>query len=1673
VRDLHCFRLLVEKRWDHPDLAELLAGLARRSSRQRAPFLGPLLDLMWSEEPAAKALVALALACMGDADGHLVVEAVVDALGDDGSREAAMRALRGIATRQPPRWIHALFHTNEAVRLLAVAEPPPDDARTFELYALADPTLRARILARTSRTMRAGPEGIGAVLEFAVSKTIDETLARSLLTDTAGVLAWFERSRRRAGPSVTAMSDWRVRPSRFDPDLVLAERDDLDVLLDLFWEDPAGDVMFLALAGEADLTTRAILSVLAVGWRRKKLSTRALTLLFALDPSMISWTFLPEAVRHEAVVETLARAHPLRKTLPAAIQPLLFHPLCLHPDGGADLRVLAALMTVTNTGDAVRQLAQWIGNDNVIAAIEARPQDASALFQLPDSDELYKKDLYYKLSGPASEGMIWAFVRQAPEHTLGFLAHVDAVWLEAALADLVNQELPASRARRLSELAAKRLDGHLLNDLFARWHPRLPASEEDARVQLGFALLFATARVLEPERFIQAVTHIARTLPVVLGVIDENPTFPYGKEVALAHAVRTSPDPFVRRWAELRIRAPEPPPPVALPPTDEALARAIVMCKRSELPKLVESFLQGGRMGLAAALGRRTDNPAPHAMVCAALLASTDPAPYVDAELVRWGEDEDGKLLHAIETILCERIAYKRVRLSLIGHAVLWRFELHGSAFLEHALEAWGDLATVVRGIMGLRWPLSRRVTMQALADAIAVLGARDKDRATKLVGADLVDALIVALGSGLAPWAADALLSVWRFAPRLLPPVEARVQAVLVDADEATRDKLGAWIAMVGVPARPAAPPHPTEADDVTLTRVRASRDAGELGRFCTDPRAFVVQEATLRLIELGEEGRGELARILEDATDDTRTGPIVESVGLWDDGPALERVRAIGRDATRPAPIRFGVAISLLERGDSSPLSWKHVIVECVLAASSLTWFRPEHWTKLTTRLGFDPTELALEITTSSQPHAYLAAVLHLVAHGEGDDALAALRAFLDAGTERMGSLRRNVAYHLHARGDFHAFPLVVEQELEASKGTSTLLVGAAPELVRGTTLSFLAAGNGLAKEASLLFHLAPSGVDFLTKDEAYETILLHCASDPIRQRAALAIRSGLRHLRKLMHVAETFAWGARIGQELLGKLYRVQMTGGKSLGHTFLKETRIHVTPLPILRGDKHGREIVEALILHELGHHMYHRGADGRAAWAEAQKEGIHMLLNLVADEHLERNLRALDSSFGDRLKRLASYAFQHSEREVGVRALLGHLGGHAAGVLTKTHLRVARHPDRVIVENGEVLFAMEGEEMAFARFMRALRMGLGNRHGDPIVEQGLALFDGSFRHKTMPELLEIARKLRDIFGWQVQLCNSIGPHETLEGEPQASEDIIWGEGITQEEVDRMVERVLDPKHRDGPPPPEGSPNRPTINISPKNDFDRITLIERVPYDPATHRDYAQRVARPALVMRRYLEELGLHHVPQPMRLRGSRLDKSRILPLVIRNEPRVLLQRELQTRTDLFIGIVIDCSGSMASRDNMERARQFGMLLAEACAGLTGVDLRVFGFTDKVIYDCGTAQRCSAYALKASGGNNDAAALFHAANVARASRRRAKLLVMISDGLPTECTVAALRELVQTLTRRWYMVCAQVAVQPLAEVCFPHYVVCNDPTVEQTVMRFGQVVMNLVRKTIAK
>ena len=113
---------------------------------------------------------------------------------------------------------------------------------------------------------------------------------------------------------------------------------------------------------------------------------------------------------------------------------------------------------------------------------------------------------------------------------------------------------------------------------------------------------------------------------------------------------------------------------------------------------------------------------------------------------------------------------------------------------------------------------------------------------------------------------------------------------------------------------------------------------------------------------------------------------------------------------------------------------------------------------------------------------------------------------------------------------------------------------------------------------------------------------------------------------------------------------------------------------------------------------------------------------------------------------------------------------------------------------------------------------------------------------------------------------------------------------------------------------------------------------MRTIVKAPRDPADHARYASRVAFAARQRRRFLEALGVTLEPARFRLRGRRFDAARALAVVTRGDPRMLVAREPRIRTDLYLGVIIDCSGSMQTRDNIEKARLFGIRLAEAAKG---------------------------------------------------------------------------------------------------------------------------------------
>ena len=627
-------------------------------------------------------------------------------------------------------------------------------------------------------------------------------------------------------------------------------------------------------------------------------------------------------------------------------------------------------------------------------------------------------------------------------------------------------------------------------------------------------------------------------------------------------------------------------------------------------------------------------------------------------------------------------------------------------------------------------------------------------------------------------------------------------------------------------------------------------------------------------------------------------------------------------------------------------------------------------------------------------------------------------------------------------------------------------------APQATRihRTRLESLLLQGDARLERGVLDRLAAHEFDSETSAWLLGQILEGSVDEQNRKRAISLIRPDpFSRARTIRSLAEIAAWGIERGRELTGKSFRFRLygTGAGEVGMTFLRGRVIHFNPLPLLRGETDGRRIVEAIILHEIGHHRYNNGPEWDDIAETVAKENLHSLLNLVQDEHLERNLRSIDPEWGDSLKILAAWAFQRTNREMEVKELLALLGPHAFPILVRAGLEPARERNKVAINSGRLLREMEAHGSSFSRFLRALRMGLGNRSGDPKVAEALALFGRSFRDAKAKDLLHIARELRRIFG----LDSAAGDSFSLHGAAAADADELAERlpGITDDELTAEIDSLRQGSSRPATREKNKSPAT-TINRGQSTDFAEINEVITLDFDRAEFTKLAQGVAGWSRRLRRFLQSLGLSRVTIRRRASGTAIDRAALQRAIVGGDPRVLLSRRTVRTADLFLGVVIDCSGSMGSAGNMDRAQLFAALIAESARGLDGIDARFFGFTDAVIFDAGTAARCAVAALEPQGGNNDAAALWYVSRLAMSSRRSARLLVMISDGIPTECSVESLRVLVKKLTASG-IACAQVAVQPITDVCFPDYVLVDDENLSDAVGRFGRIIVKLVRKVI--
>lgn len=1685
MRDLLLFARLWEGADDPASVVASLHELAQRPIARRVPWFAALAPALAHREPRLR---AAALHALRGADGRMALAAFVAGLDDDdgGVREAAVSALRELIPRDPLRWAHVVFHPRADVRRAALAIGEGEAPSELCFYLLADPACRDLLApmlgdAENDPRIAVPSTGYAAVLAFLERERITSAEAFRLLAriPPAGIIGQARHGHVRSAGHVATLLD-RHDPSDAAMTEAVASADGFDGLFALMAEvdDPRVTKLRRGLgAAFVSLSSperRRVAAAIRVAMLRHGDDDELALLWAATDPSCLLLSALPIALRRRAAAGLATVTHRLPK-LGAEVIEELFTALVIT-DAVPDLAAAGGLVCLAR---GYEPLLAAVPLEVLLPAMARDPKSAAAVLMIPDGSRHGRKWLLEKLGAHDAETfakvLAWLAIF-APADKLSFVEELDA-WQAMALATcLIDIERGvALKYNKLSQLVS--LIGFRLTD---RAEPastqrglgdvarQLLGHAEPLEHRFGCALFEHLAEAVGGEGFALEMSLLPD--PLLLALVALIPMLTrvgYGCELALASTLIDHDSEAIRAWATSRAPTTVRPPPIAPPQgvchlSDAELDR-VATCADAALPAVMTPWLRHPTVRLAEALARRPV-ATPIERVCAALLGCHDDPDLVAEQLERFAS-HDPAFIARVEHLA---VAWETCReLPWLGSAWLWRWERHAIAVTRRMGVAPARPVRFLTRALELPSEILRARVFRAVGETLSMWSVRAVPRVHVLVGggsaAATVDLVVEQLDTDVGVGAAKIFVGLHRAGVAAAIDAVPRVKALLPDLGEPVRRELTRVVHAKGLVARGAA--HRRRAPTTRREdrdAIRTSCDPEELERWCSSPSDEIVQEAALRAVEIGGDALTRLSRLILAAEPVPCLRTLIESVALWPEHPALDALRG-AIDAGGDAELRFRLCLAFIERAE--PWAEKALAIACEEARAP--WFRPTDYDRLAACVG--PFEVALALAPSPQPHAYMRAVGHLVKGPDDPRVRAALRAFLLSDSQRLDELRYEAALYLHTRGDAIGFPLLLGHALDPEGTYGSLFAGLDGRYVAAFVDAVLLAGPSAVSESRALLMLDPVHVDAAARDRAWERLLVDATLERTAERIMNIFTARRMHgpgrAAMLSRIAEVFAWGTREGLALTRRRHVVHMSEREHLGYTRFDHDRVWVSPLPILRGDRHGEQIVEALILHEIGHHRHHRGPGAAEVWKQADEQGLHGLLNLVADEHLERNLRALDASYGDRLKRLAAHAFRHAHRDLRVIELVTMLGHEAFDVLSQDCLGLAPGTERVRVESGKLLSLMERRGLSFARFMCALRMGLGNRHGDPRVAEALKLFPKAFRHYSMRELYEVAEKLRDLFGWQAALSNTYGGHETTGADTR--EQARRSRGITDDDVQREVERVLDPKRsRAGL---GGDPNKLWINVSEDESFELIHNVVRVPPDRLRHREVVRDVARHARTLRGFLERLGLAQTPVRQRLKGKRIDRGRLTALVTRRDPHVLVSSEIIKSTDLFLGIVVDCSGSMEGSDNIQKARRFACLVSEAVLGLPGVDAHFFGFTDSVIYDAGDARRCAASSLEAGGGNNDAAALYHAATAAKRSRRRAKVLVMISDGLPTECSTLALKSLATRVTRSGMCV-AQVAVCPLEEVCFPHYVVLEGE-LDASVRRFGQVVAKLVSRAL--
>lgn len=245
------------------------------------------------------------------------------------------------------------------------------------------------------------------------------------------------------------------------------------------------------------------------------------------------------------------------------------------------------------------------------------------------------------------------------------------------------------------------------------------------------------------------------------------------------------------------------------------------------------------------------------------------------------------------------------------------------------------------------------------------------------------------------------------------------------------------------------------------------------------------------------------------------------------------------------------------------------------------------------------------------------------------------------------------------------------------------------------------------------------------------------------------------------------------------------------------------------------------------------------------------------------------------------------------------------------------------------------------------------------------------------------------------------------------------------------------------------------------------FEPIGTVVAVDANPAYLLRTQAEVATAAGILSSSLRRAGFVNAEKDDRADGHDLIED--LEVTLFGETDVFIGDVSKRRTWVSIDVLVDCSDSqreptatLRAGDKFERSKKLALAIEAAVKGKRGISARFWGFTDTEMLDCGLAGSGRLSGLQPGGGNNDAAALQVAAQSAAARGRSAKIVILISDVQPADCSWGALNQLGWRLTQEGVIV-IQVAVDKTDDSPLPWNMVdLHDQNLQAAAAQLGSV-----------